>query len=223
MNLREGLTVDFLETCFHADCSSTVYLTHPTVSFPFYLSGVKRMTCASASGKETILFDGRVGGLCSAAYYRELEYEISIKGGVRNVYVCVNISPSLLQTFLDDRSDGLPGVLRDIARGADRKEYGHTAPLTPPMSSALYEMLHCPYTGPIRKIFMEGKALELVAHKLAQIQAEKKSPGPTRFDRRDDLDRIYHAENLLNERLEKPPMLSELAGAVGVSYKKLNA
>ncbi len=220
---REGMRIDFIETCFHEEFSNTLTIMYPALEFTFYLSGVKHMTGASASGKRTVLFDEKGGGISTAAHFRELECEYSLKRAARNVNVSIHISPSILRASLGDQLDGLPRELHDIAEGADRQEYGHTGSLSRAMSSALFEMLHCPYSGSIRKIFMEGKALELVAHKLAQIQSEKITSKPTRFGKRDDLERIFHAETLLRKDLEQPPMLSELAGAVGISYKKLNA
>ncbi len=223
LDLREGFMVDFFKTRFHADYSNRLFLKNPTIAFTFYLSGMNRISGVSPSIKKTVSFDGKVGGISTVGYFRELNYEYSVKGGERNVLVSVNIAPSIFRSFLGDQPDGLPGVLHDIAEGDNLKEYSHTGPVSPLMSATLHEMLHCPYSGAIRKIFMEGKALELVAHKLAQIQSGNNTSKPTRIGKRDDLERIYEAETLLREDLENPPMLSELAGAVGISYKKLNA
>lgn len=219
---REGMRIDIIETCFHADHWNTLYITYPALTFTFYLCGIKHMTGASASGTKTALFDEKGGGVSTVAHYRRLECEYGIKGRSRNVNVGVHMAPSLLRASLGDGLEGLPVVLRDIVEGADRREYGDTGPLPRRMTTALYEMLHCPYSGPMRKLYMEGKALELVAHKLAHLQPDAPRK-PARFGAVDDLERIYFAETLLRKDMEKPPLLSELAGAVGISCKKLNA
>lgn len=72
-------------------------------------------------------------------------------------------------------------------------------------------------------MFIESKALELVAHKLAQTQSTSSSPIAESIFGNKDNDKIYEAEYLLSHNLESPPLLHELARCVGMSPKKLNS
>ncbi len=91
------------------------------------------------------------------------------------------------------------------------------------MSDALNQTLSFPRSDPIRKMFMEGKALELAAYKLARIQSAKSGAGPRRLIRNEDHSRIFEADDPLNHDLENPPALFDLARSVGMSHSKLNA
>ena len=223
LDLRKELSVEIFDQYFHADPSSKFYLTYKSLRFVFFVHGIGHLTVLSPYGKTKNIVDQPVGGCCSVGYFPEMEGGFRIAKEPRYVQVTVNIAPSIIKMILQDQFDGLPQDIHDIAEGADNVGYYHIAPMSKPIYSTLYELFFCPYSGAARKMFIESKALELVAHKLAQTQSTSGCTNAVRITGNKDLDKIYEAEFLLNQNLEHPPLLHELARCVGMSPKKLNA
>jgi AraC family transcriptional activator of pyochelin receptor len=72
------------------------------------------------------------------------------------------------------------------------------------------------------KIFLESKALELLAYKLEQIETAGKNAGRNDACRPDDVERVRQAGNILIQNMDTPPSLSDLGKAVGLSRTKLH-
>lgn len=215
--------MEIFDQYFHEDPSSKFNLTYKLLRFVFFIHGVGHLKVLSPYGKTKVTVDQPIHGCCSLGYFPELEGVFRIKKESRYVQVTVNIAPSIINAILQGQFDGLPRDLHDIAKGADNVGYYHIAPMTKPIYSTLYELLFCPYSGAARKMFIESKALELVAHKLAQTQSSLCCTNTARIVNNNDFDRIYEAESLLNRDLEHPPLLHDLARCVGMSPKKVNA
>ena len=91
--------------------------------------------------------------------------------------------------------------------------------MTPVMKAILYQMRHCPYYGMTRQIFIEGKAMELLAHKLEQLY-----PGGNSHSisiNASEAERVRHAAYILVHNMENPPDIMTLAQSVGLNRTKL--
>ncbi len=91
--------------------------------------------------------------------------------------------------------------------------------MTPVIKAILHQMLHCPYHGMTRRIFLEGKAMELLAYKLEQIYPEDRFKSVS--IKASDAERVYHAAHLLARDLENPPDIMTIARSAGLSRAKL--
>ncbi|ERN42437.1 AraC-type DNA-binding domain-containing protein [Rubidibacter lacunae KORDI 51-2] len=97
--------------------------------------------------------------------------------------------------------------------------------VTTAMHQVLQQILHCPYQGMIEQLYLESKALELLALQFAHWQAdgvvsEHKLSGEVLL-RSEDLGRLHDAKEILIERSVEPPSLVELARQVGLNDRKL--
>ena len=73
--------------------------------------------------------------------------------------------------------------------------------------------------GPLRTLFMEGAVLQLLAAQAAGRSPARRSGGLTTGER----DRVHAARDLLLADMRTPPSLGELAVAVGLTERRLNA
>lgn len=89
---------------------------------------------------------------------------------------------------------------------------------TPAMKSVLHQILHCPYGGMTGQIFLEGKAMELLALKLEQINSNVTCNQPSMKSA--NIEGIYYAAKLLVRDPVNPPDLTEIAGKIGMSRSK---
>lgn len=90
----------------------------------------------------------------------------------------------------------------------------------PDLERAIRTVLDCPYSGQMKKLFLLSKCVEiLVMQAEAYDQSFKKEKVYCRND--DDQERMLHARRIMEENVENPPTLSELAKMVGVNEYKL--
>jgi AraC family transcriptional activator of pyochelin receptor len=132
--------------------------------------------------------------------------------------VDIHLDRLLLQTLLAGAADPLPADLRAVMANEPCPEPGSPVVLTPPMEAAVEQMLHCPFHGISRTLFLEAKSLELISLFIAATQA---SPSLAAALSRDDRDRIHQAQRILRENLQTPPSLMALARQVGLNDRKL--
>lgn len=93
--------------------------------------------------------------------------------------------------------------------------------ITPRMMQVIEEVQHCHFTGGLKKLFLQSKAIELLALQCEQIESEsKRGPGNHKVSRTDE-ERVYHARDLLLHHSQEPPSLSELARKSGLNEFKL--
>lgn len=92
---------------------------------------------------------------------------------------------------------------------------------TPEMLTVLHRIINCPYQGALKRLYLEGKLLELIVLKLDQIQ-KKAFQSEAKFRlKAEDLERIHQARNILRQNLEWPPSLADLARQTGMNDFKL--
>ena len=88
------------------------------------------------------------------------------------------------------------------------------------MQVVLQQVLYCPYQGLTKKMYLEGKALELMTLQFTQLLAGNQTKSHFIL-RTEDIDRIHHAKEILVNNLDNPPSLLELAKLVGLNDYKL--
>lgn len=116
---------------------------------------------------------------------------------------------------------GLPETIRRCLDAENNGWFSNISVITPAMRAALEQILHCPFQGKTKQIYLESKCLELIALKLEQLRETENFPRTLYSLKPDDIDRIYVAQKLLAENLYNPPSLMELARQVGLNDYKL--
>ncbi|RPD41645.1 helix-turn-helix transcriptional regulator [Chitinophaga barathri] len=97
--------------------------------------------------------------------------------------------------------------------------HGYT--ITARMMQVIEEVRHCHFTGGLKKLFLQSKAIELLALQCEQIEAETlRKPETVRVSRTDE-EKIYHARDLLLANAQEPLSLMELARKAGLNEFKL--
>lgn len=136
--------------------------------------------------------------------------------------VGIYMDKTLLNKIMTDQHDQIPAGMRDIVNGANEKHYYHASTTTPPVNMAIHQMLNCPYQCPLKRLYLESKALELITHNLAQFVSPESTLKNPPVLCPDDIERIHHAKEIISRDLENPPTLFKLARLVGLTHTKLN-
>ncbi len=136
--------------------------------------------------------------------------------------VCIYIDPLLLNTFLEGKQDQIPTGMHDIVNGDNEKYYHHSLRTTPVVNMTLHDILNCAYQGSLRRLYLESKTLELIAHNLAELVVDKNGHNSPSTLQSGDIESVREARDVLIRNLENPPSLLELARQVGINKNKLN-
>lgn len=130
----------------------------------------------------------------------------------------LHVSLPRVVTWLDGRiPDNLKPLMADVPR------HGLALPL--PLLTVQYNLSQLvrrmPYSGALREMALEGAALQMVAGYFSFIadSSPRDWPGLNGREHR----AIYTARELLLANLRQPPSISELAQAVSMSPRRLNA
>jgi len=136
-------------------------------------------------------------------------------------FICVRIKRALLVDMMGEYLNQISEEFRRILENRQDRLYYRSAGMTLYMQESLRQIIECPYHGTMKKIFLEGKALELISSLLTYHfggAAPPNKPLPVR-----DRKKIHLAREILIKRMDSPPPLTELAKSAGISETKLKS
>ncbi|MBW4687959.1 MAG: AraC family transcriptional regulator [Komarekiella atlantica HA4396-MV6] len=193
--IRDRLMIEFLD------------LDTPGIEYHFHLSGETQC-------RQTFLEGGRYG-----VYGRGIEIESRGDISVRQPFleVIIEMLPETLYSLAGNPDGEIPRELEHLVRASGQECYCRDGIATPSMQTVAKQIIQCPYRGIAKRVYLEGKALELMGMLLAvetEIQDGNTNPHPLTGDL---VDRIYYARDILQQKLDNPPSLRELARLVGLN------
>lgn len=139
-------------------------------------------------------------------------------GSARIVRVNVHIEPAVFRQWIGN-TNALPAALKPLLRSPDQEYYQQSGVPSASMQTVLQQILHCPYQGFIRRLYLEGKLLEMMALILADMEEEVPLLAPVL--KPEDVERINYAGEILRSQLTNPPSLLGLARQVQINDHKL--
>jgi AraC-like DNA-binding protein len=126
------------------------------------------------------------------------------------------MEPEMLVSFIG-RGGELPVEFQHLIRQSWQKHYTRVGTTTPAMQRILWQIIRCPYQGLHKRMYLEGKALEVAALVLEEEQEIQQGRRSFLDLKPDYVDRIHHAREILRQNLHQPPSLMELARRVGLN------
>jgi AraC-like DNA-binding protein len=136
----------------------------------------------------------------------------------RLTMVNIHLLPEVLERFCAGQAE--TELLKLLIKQNDWK-VSFFPSVTAAMQRVAQQMWTAPYCGPTRRLYLQAKALELLALQLQPILADQTLLQPPPGRKPDTIARVYHARELLASQLDNPPALLELAQQVGVSDRTL--
>ncbi|MDL2275827.1 AraC family transcriptional regulator, partial [Desulfosarcina sp. OttesenSCG-928-G10] len=143
---------------------------------------------------------------------------VHMNEGRPQCYVGIHIPLEQLQELLD--ASALDAVTRNRRAMDGNVHLVRQMPSDPHSRLTASQILSCPLTGCCRRLFMEGKCLELLSALLSQISGEKKSNPPESL-KQGDVERLHEARRILLEKMDEPPGLRVLSRQCGINEFKL--
>lgn len=181
--------------------------------------------CAWIEGRSTICAGGDpteeelAHGFCTF-------YGLSSGDTVRTVYepnrslrwVSIFLRRDRVQDVLGLDVQALPAIFRHYILHRTPTGLRHV-PLGSSASIAATQAFECPYEGELRRLYLIAKAIEIVCAVIQSYAEDDEADGPVL--RRADVEKIKLARQIIEENLEEPLSVAELAAAVGMTVKKL--
>jgi AraC family transcriptional activator of pyochelin receptor len=116
----------------------------------------------------------------------------------------------LLKRFSDRIINGEPVILT--------KDWGA---VDPAIHQVIDQILHHRYTGDLQRLFLLSKSIELLVLCAESAARTLDQPAPSFLKSTADKEKILAARDLVNDRVQDPPSLTEIARAVGLNEYKL--
>ena len=132
-------------------------------------------------------------------------------------WLSIHIKPDLFQQWLGNQMDEIPQPIQELLREFHQPYYTQVGNTTAAMQTALQQLLHCPYEGLIKRLYLESKVWELFTLLLHQVGQHHNNAQPLFKLKPDDIDRIHHARDILLKHFNHPPTLAELARQVQIN------
>lgn len=219
IQLRPGLKVLITNTTFVENSVIHFDIDRAPLFFCFSLSGKSRSVINHGCRPKTVI-DARAG-VSHISYFPKCRGFSEFCSEMPMRMMHIQLDPTVLHTFLEEEFDLIPSDFRTLIDGELEKHYYRTGFMNPAMQLALHQMQNCPFQGLTKRVFLESKALELIALQLEQSVFTPKDLGGSSTLRPSDVERIHAAMEILVTNMQNPPSLLELAGLVGLNDFKL--
>jgi len=220
--LKPGLFLTLMDVTPGSDVNNTIESREDCLRFVFFLSGKGRVDYELINQRIKRDFTDGLVGHSYVAFSPEVAGTTQIIAKNRFLTFSIYIRPELLLDYFNGKFDVGPYEFRDIVAGSDQTGFFHTARISGQMFAAIDHILNCPYSGSMRRLFIESKAMELITYKIGQMiqtRSAKQGALPLKMD---EYERVKQAAQILAGNPEAPPGLFDLAKAVGTTHTQLN-
>ena len=129
------------------------------------------------------------------------------------------MTPQLFQDMLGD--DQQMSQFQQWFNPHALKPYLKLGKTSPSMAIALQQILHCPYQGATRRLYLESKSLELITLALEHCKTQEPTPKKPRPLKPEDVAIMHQAKDILINQMHNPPSLLSLARQEGINDCKL--
>lgn len=205
-----GLTVVRRRYEMARDVERRVVREAPVLTLRFCLRG----------GVEAHLPDGPLhtrAGEHNLVYAPEPAYRHVLRQDTANDLVEVHLTADYVAALVDRYPELLDAGLAPVTRDEPFRLHPGGLPLAPPLRRAVREILDCGGAGPLRRMVVEAKVVELLALQLGQRgRRAGTAPGAASLADR-EVDRMVEARDRVLARMDDPPSLAELARLVGTN------
>jgi AraC family transcriptional regulator, transcriptional activator of the genes for pyochelin and ferripyochelin receptors len=220
LNLASGVEVNLdYETIYRDYSVENEHDDFRMLVSKFYLSGNQGVISPGIENVEAEYSEGK--GYNYLFYLPDIQEKEQFFTGTPLQKIRINIDLAFLRNFVRELEE-IPKQLQLLIE-SDRAPRFHcpVGKVTPMMQTVIKQIWDHPYQGAIARMYLEGKVLELLALQLSQLLEAEQIRPLTRKLHRQDIDRLYQAQSILQQEYLNPPSVIELAQQVGIDRIKL--
>ena len=135
------------------------------------------------------------------------------------IFVGMSLEKYLESSRSSIQQKQLPNHLYKLFQNNSNDIFWQNDRTTAEMNLVLQQIINCPYQGITKQVYLESKSLELIALKLAQL--EEKNISRKYQPKKEELERLYYAREIVLNNIDNPPSLYSLAKQIGLNEYKL--
>lgn len=216
-SFRPGFHIYIINLRAYVDLEISAEYTESAIGFGLALEGNFRQTMPSKLERISAL---RVtAGQNLAAVCRPERVNLFFPGGHQHRIVKLQINPEEMGALLEGHEGQIPEMLRPVIFPSKPWRAEVTQPLSPTLEHIAYQVINCPFKGAARRLFLEGKALEILAEELGGVRepvsAQTGSYSP------EDYHSLERARTILQQEYSNPPTILALSRRIGLNDFKL--
>jgi AraC-like DNA-binding protein len=148
----------------------------------------------------------------------EWEHNRFLGSGIHNTFT-INIHTERFVQLFDAHSRQMDGLTEKAAAQHPFLVHRPDQPFTPAMQSIICSLWDNPFKGGMKSLYLEAKTMELLLLQWQQLNGPA-APGKMPW-RKEDLDKMHLAREILQQRIQDPPSLTGLARLCGLNEFKL--
>lgn len=222
--VRPGLTLVVRRACGGGFPAIPFELETSPVFFGFLFSGANR--CVHRLGPRPGHVWRNEPGSNGIRYLPRSAGVIEPDGSRPMCSVSVHAEPGALREALGgdpgDDLDGMPAPLLSVLEERRAEPFVWTGGNDAAKRAVVSRILHCPYHGPLRSLFLEIHVLDFLLAQIVEfIRQASSRPLAGTAPNASEIERLEAARALLLRDLENPPGLGELARAAGLGATRL--
>lgn len=214
--VRDGLAV-LIGDMEHDQAHSDANVGQDQIKFHFRYSGSSEV--GEEGGERDVIDPMTFGVLIQPSGLKKVEYFPAEQHEQSVTLLC---EPVFLEDIISDTSLALPDQIKQFLYGKSHDMYHCAVRMRPEMSNAVKTLFEMDYTGKLRQLQIEAKALDLLCHTLDQLSdmwGGKEADGLSL--RRKDLARVADICEILDNNLNDSPTIPDLARALSWNETQL--
>lgn len=221
VELRPNLNLDICNELFHKSVKvKSLHDEECNLISKFYISGNREVIFPNM--KEFDTTSQQTAGNNYLFYLPEIEQIEQHLAGEHYHLISIYLGINLLQSFATSLAETLPKQLQlFIEKNSSQAFHYSIGNITPSMQTVLFQILNAPYQGIIHRMYLESKALELLALQLSQWLEGEKGKQKALNLKTHEIDKIYQAKEILISNQAEPPTILNLAQQVEIHHMKL--
>ncbi|MDR7131450.1 AraC-like DNA-binding protein [Algoriphagus sp. 4150] len=131
----------------------------------------------------------------------------------------IELSYHYLNRIFNGNFGVLEGFMEQIDRERPTMLGGKSHPITSKMKQILMDIYHCSYVGALKRVFVEGKLMELLCLQIEQLTGT--GSDANRHSHQPKKELMMEVKQLVEENINQPLSIEELSKKVGVNRTKL--
>ncbi|WP_276482761.1 helix-turn-helix transcriptional regulator [Paraflavitalea pollutisoli] len=158
-----------------------------------------------------------IGGHHNIMYSKEFDITVQNKTLVLETFGIQFPVDQFIQ-FTQNASDSLKRFAEDILAGKNVMLSERWGAIDSPIQQVLQQIIHCKYNDDLKKLFLLSKSIELL---VLCADAYEHTQQETFIKSIADKEKLVAVRDLINERVQDPPNLTQIARLVGLNEYKL--
>lgn len=219
LELRPGLHVSTFEAVLTDDFSFCYHKKNSYIDFGFFLEGsiINKINETTLGSLRVKNYAGS-GGL---GFFNEMSGVVESLAQGRARILHLHISPDLLRELLCTDMEIIHDDLKQVLENRASQEFFHHHTMDPVVQAAANELFYALSGGNFSRLYLEGKALELIGLQAMKLESSKGSRHSGLTLR--EFEQVKSIQEELKEKFDFPPTMAELSRSHMLSISKIQS